>query len=282
MACSASVGSRLLAWQRAPLRPAPSHARAAAPPRPAPPLIAPLQVSAPGRDLLKQMLERDPAKRVRAADALRHPWLQDADSASALPLRSSVVQRLQRFATYGHLKQLVLRLIADDMATHPTTQKESQVGVRAMRVGGSCGCRGGWRCGLLDGQQCVALPACTCSNLRHLLKTPSPNFTLTPLALFLSATTPQELIEGLTGLFEELDLNASGSVSMDELVSGLDRLGYDIRIDGGWAGGWVGKCALPALQASRCLLPVPALFLLSFPAFFLASPALPALQRWRS
>ena len=125
------------------------------------------QVSAPARDLLKAMLERNPAKRIRAADALRHPWLQarsvvgegcwlrmlgcvlqppdsdmvlqverknlapallvcpcaalppdhnpaayhptlpqDADSTSSLPLRSSVVQRLQRFATYGHLKQV--------------------------------------------------------------------------------------------------------------------------------------------------------------------------------
>ncbi|KAI7836721.1 hypothetical protein COHA_009419 [Chlorella ohadii] len=124
------------------------------------------EVSAPARDLLKAMLERNPAKRIRAADALRHPWLQDADSMSSLPLRSSVVQRLQRFATYGHLKQLVLRIIADDMATHPTTQKETL-----------------------------------------------------------------ELIEGLTQLFEELDVNASGSVSMDELVTGLDKLGYDIRIE---------------------------------------------------
>lgn len=63
-------------------------------------------MSAPARDLLKAMLERNPAKRIRAADALRHPWLQDADSTSSLPLRSSVVQRLQRFATYGHLKQV--------------------------------------------------------------------------------------------------------------------------------------------------------------------------------
>ena len=38
----------------------------------------------------------------------------------------------------------------------------------------------------------------------------------------------------------------SGSVSMDELVSGLDRLGYDIRMDGalpvcmeGWVNGWM-------------------------------------------
>lgn len=56
---------------------------------------------------------------------------------SALPLRSSVVQRLQRFATYGHLKQLVLRIIADDMAQHPTTQKETLVRL------GVCGCGGG-------------------------------------------------------------------------------------------------------------------------------------------
>lgn len=34
------------------------------------------QVSAPARDLLKAMLDRNPAKRIRAADALRHPWLQ--------------------------------------------------------------------------------------------------------------------------------------------------------------------------------------------------------------
>lgn len=101
---------------------------------PGPLLLPPLhppphpQVSPPARDLLKQMLDRNPAKRLRAGAALRHPWLQDADSTSALPLRSSVVQRLQRFATYGHLKQLVLRIIADDMAEHPTTQKESQVG----------------------------------------------------------------------------------------------------------------------------------------------------------
>lgn len=98
------------------------------------------------RDLLKRMLERNPGKRTRAAEALRHPWLQEPEATSALPLRSSVVQRLQRFATYGHLKQLVLRIIADDMAEHPTTHKESQVGPpcvcagkREQAAGSACG-----------------------------------------------------------------------------------------------------------------------------------------------
>ena len=59
----------------------------------------------------------------------------------------------------------------------------------------------------------------------------------------------QELIEGLTQLFEELDVNASGSVSMDELVTGLDKLGYDIRIEGGC---WVLCRVLRAVQGAAC------------------------------
>ena len=46
----------------------------------------------------------------------------------------------------------------------------------------------------------------------------------------------QELIQALTALFCELDVSASGSVSMEELVAGLDRLGYDIRQHGARCG----------------------------------------------
>lgn len=66
-------------------------------------------------NLLRQMLHRDQNRRASANEALHHPWLAVKDAAPALPLRSSVIQRLQRFATYGKLKQLVLKLIADDI-----------------------------------------------------------------------------------------------------------------------------------------------------------------------
>ena len=66
-------------------------------------------------DLLRKMLHRDQNRRASANEALHHPWLAVKDAAPTLPLRSSVVQRLQRFATYGKLKQLVLKLIADDI-----------------------------------------------------------------------------------------------------------------------------------------------------------------------
>ena len=45
-------------------------------------------------------------------------WLQRfaTDGSDAHPMNGSVVQRLQRFATYGSLKQQVLRIITDELA----------------------------------------------------------------------------------------------------------------------------------------------------------------------
>lgn len=127
------------------------------------------QVSPAARDLLKGLLSRDPKVRYTASDALRHRWLRSED-APRLPLRSSVVQRLQRFATYGHLKQLVFRIIADEFN-------------RAAR----------------------------------------PVKPVNPEA--------QAQLEAVTGLFRDLDVDASGSVSYDELVLGLGKLGFDLDSD---------------------------------------------------
>lgn len=121
------------------------------------------QVSPAAKDLLKRMLTRDKLKRISASDALSHPWLKETSKTPVLPLRSSVVQRLQRFATYGHLKQIVLRLMAEEVEAYPSSEEQSK-----------------------------------------------------------------ELVGALHALFDELDVDASGTVSMDELVAGLDRLGYDL------------------------------------------------------
>lgn len=61
------------------------------------------------------LLERDPAKRLTAAEALGYEWVREGGCAPDTPLEGTVVQRLQRHATYGHLKQLVLHLIAEDV-----------------------------------------------------------------------------------------------------------------------------------------------------------------------
>lgn len=128
------------------------------------------QISPSARDLLEKLLDRDPDSRFTASEALRHRWLRSED-APRLPLRSSVVQRLQRFATYGHLKQLVFRIIADEFN------------------------RG----------EALLVPPIAPEARAHL--------------------------EAVVGLFKDLDVDASGSVSMDELTSGLGRLGYDLDSD---------------------------------------------------
>lgn len=127
------------------------------------------QISHSARDLLEKLLDRDPNRRYTASEALRHRWLRSED-APRLPLRSSVVQRLQRFATYGHLKQLVFRIIADEFNSS-------------------------------------ALP-------------------VPPIA-----PKAQAHLQAVVGLFKDLDVDASGSVSMDEFSSGLGRLGYDLDSD---------------------------------------------------
>ena len=44
------------------------------------------------------------------------------------------MQRLQRHATYGHLKQLVLRMIAEDVLAETETQATNML--TALRCGG--------------------------------------------------------------------------------------------------------------------------------------------------
>lgn len=66
------------------------------------------------RDLLRRMLQKDPDRRVTIVEALAHPWLT-RQSLEDKPLERTVVQRLQRFATLGHLKQVVLSLIVDEV-----------------------------------------------------------------------------------------------------------------------------------------------------------------------
>ena len=127
------------------------------------------QVSPAARDLLQQLLNRNPDERLTASEALRHRWLRSED-APRLPLRATVVQRLQRFATYGHLKQLVFRIIADEFNSAGKPISPENPEGRAQ-------------------------------------------------------------LEAVTGLFRDLDVDASGSVSIDELSSGLGRLGYDLDAD---------------------------------------------------
>mmetsp|Transcript_18592 Transcript_18592/g.56153 ORF Transcript_18592/g.56153 Transcript_18592/m.56153 type:complete len:489 (-) Transcript_18592:1324-2790(-) len=70
------------------------------------------RLSGDAKDLVHSLLQRDADMRPTALEALHHPWLQGGTSASDAPIDRSIVQRLQRFGTYGRLKQVALRKVA--------------------------------------------------------------------------------------------------------------------------------------------------------------------------
>ncbi|GBF97386.1 calcium-dependent kinase [Raphidocelis subcapitata] len=117
-------------------------------------------LSQPARAFLQRLLQRNPQLRPSAAEALEDPWLGEGGAPADAPLKGSVVARLQRFATYSHLKQLVLRMITEDM--------------------------------------------------RRKGSTPS-------------------LAAAMQDLFAEYDSDASGSISFEELTTGLRVQGYEIN-----------------------------------------------------
>ena len=61
-------------------------------------------VSEEGRAFVGQLLERDPAKRPTAKQALQHPWLRGhaGERPTGKPLSLSVVQRIQVRASLSH------------------------------------------------------------------------------------------------------------------------------------------------------------------------------------
>ncbi|KAF8058936.1 CPK9 [Scenedesmus sp. PABB004] len=102
------------------------------------------------RELVQAMLTRDPDQRPTAAELLRHPWLAAARGSSdaggaggggaaawpaaAVPLADSLVQRLQRYGTYGRLKQLVLRQVAAALAAAGAPPADAGVAACVQRL----------------------------------------------------------------------------------------------------------------------------------------------------
>lgn len=70
-------------------------------------------LSSAAKDLVRKLLQRDPLARLTAEEALQHPWIDDEAALSHVPMSDSIIQRLQRFGTYGHLKQAALRVMAE-------------------------------------------------------------------------------------------------------------------------------------------------------------------------
>ncbi|XP_008796072.1 calcium-dependent protein kinase 20-like [Phoenix dactylifera] len=74
------------------------------------------KVSNNAKDLVRQMLDPDPKRRLTAQQVLEHPWLQNAKKAPNVPLGETVRARLQQFSVMNKFKKRALRVVAEHLS----------------------------------------------------------------------------------------------------------------------------------------------------------------------
>jgi calcium-dependent protein kinase len=70
------------------------------------------EISAPAKDLVLKLLNRDPSARLTAQQALNHPWLKEQGVASDKPMDSVVITRIQQFAANSRFKKAAISVMA--------------------------------------------------------------------------------------------------------------------------------------------------------------------------
>jgi hypothetical protein len=162
---------------------------------------------------VRSLLDRDPAKRPTAAEALRHPWLVGGNSSerqAGRQLSLAVVQRVQRYASASAFRRSVLEMIAAELLADAAEAKRVQDRARraaaaaaALAAGASPGTAAATAASLASPPQVCPLDARGA-----------------PLVTGPSDCAMEFLYEAL-GFSEGRDV-----VSRDEVVSGLESLGY--------------------------------------------------------
>mmetsp|Transcript_39732 Transcript_39732/g.35459 ORF Transcript_39732/g.35459 Transcript_39732/m.35459 type:complete len:163 (-) Transcript_39732:27-515(-) len=81
-------------------------------------------ITEPAKDLIKQMLDRDPTKRVDAKTALAHPWFKSIKAPTITRQRGkALIQKLQKF----HKKERLQDAIWSFMTNFLLTNQELQI-----------------------------------------------------------------------------------------------------------------------------------------------------------
>jgi calcium-dependent protein kinase len=179
-------------------------------------------ISAPAKDLLKQLLTKDVKARLSIEQALAHPWVQ-AGSAPDTAMDSEVLKRMRTFANQSKFKQLGMIMLVKHL------KKEELEGLRQLFVE-------------MDTDKSGTI---TMDELRlgldkhgaHLAKS-EVEALMDSLDLegtheltyseFMAATVQMQKLEceaNLVAAFADFDEDGSGSITAEELTSKLLELG---------------------------------------------------------
>ncbi|GFY83783.1 calcium-dependent protein kinase 13 [Actinidia rufa] len=74
-------------------------------------------ISESAKNLVRQMLEPDPERRLTAKQVIEHPWLQNAKKAPNVPLGDIVKSRLKQFSMMNRFKRKALRVDTNGKGT---------------------------------------------------------------------------------------------------------------------------------------------------------------------
>ncbi|KAL6911746.1 hypothetical protein ACP4OV_000551 [Aristida adscensionis] len=73
-------------------------------------------ISDSAKDLIRRMLNPQPAERLTAHEVLCHPWICDHGVAPDRPLDPAVLSRIKQFSAMNKLKKMALRVIAESLS----------------------------------------------------------------------------------------------------------------------------------------------------------------------
>jgi calcium-dependent protein kinase len=138
------------------------------------------KISAPAKDLVTKLLAKDVRARLTVEQALKHPWVADADSAPDAPLDSAVLSRMRTFANQSKFKQLA---------------RGARTRLRACTPAHLCTCA----------------PALCARAHAACARSAAPAAAAAQGMLMLVKHLKKEELEGLRKLFVEMDVDKSGT-----------------------------------------------------------------------
>lgn len=217
-------------------------------------------ISAQAKDFIRGLLTVDPAKRLSADAAIRHPWIAARSELRSETVNSDVAQRLKRFAKHTRLEKRLRFLVAqclsiDEIAGLRAEFEKLDVdgsGKISHQARGRGHGAGGHR-GLTRGGAFSSCPRCA-QELQTMLQSKEGSFRYhgivdvmksldadsdgqIDIVEFVAAALDVKLLlddEKLRAAFQRMDLNHDGLLSMGELMAQLDGdpVVYDLMTEG--------------------------------------------------